>query len=61
MNLAQLVVAWVIAQPGVTTALVGARNAQQAAENAAAASCALSPDELALIRSSFEALGEPVT
>jgi len=61
LSLAQLAVAWVIAQPGVTTALVGARNATQAAENAAAADCTLKPDELALIRSTFEALGGPVT
>ncbi len=59
LTLAQLAVAWVIAQPGVTTALVGARNAQQAAENTGAANCTLKPDELALIRSTFEALGQP--
>jgi len=37
LTLGQLAIAWTIAQPGVTHALVGARNAAQAAENAAAA------------------------
>jgi aryl-alcohol dehydrogenase-like predicted oxidoreductase len=61
LTLAQLAVAWVIAQPGITTALVGARNAEQTAENAGAANCTLKPDEQELIRSAFEALGEPTT
>lgn len=59
-TLAQLSVAWVIAQQGVATALVGARNAEQAAENAAAAELKLSDEELQTIRHTFEALGEPV-
>jgi aryl-alcohol dehydrogenase-like predicted oxidoreductase len=59
-TLGQLSVAWVLAQPGVTTALVGARNAQQAAENAAAADVRLTADELTTIRRTFEALGEPL-
>ena len=46
LTLAQLVIAWTIAQPGLTHALVGARNAQQAGENAAAGSVALSSEEL---------------
>jgi len=33
----QLAIAWTLAQPGITHALVGARDADQAAENAAAA------------------------
>ncbi len=33
-TLAQLVIAWTIAQPGITIALVGARNPKQALENA---------------------------
>ena len=33
----QLAIAWTLAQPGVTHALVGARDAAQAAENAASA------------------------
>ncbi|MEM7658700.1 MAG: aldo/keto reductase [Bacteroidota bacterium] len=35
-TLAQLVIHWTLQQPGITVALVGARNAKQAAENAAA-------------------------
>lgn len=41
-SLAQLTLAWTAAQPGVTHVLVGARNAQQAIENAAAADIELS-------------------
>jgi aryl-alcohol dehydrogenase-like predicted oxidoreductase len=40
-TLANLAVAWTLAQPGVTAAIVGARNAAQARENAAAASVKL--------------------
>lgn len=59
-TLAQLSVAWVIAQAGITTALVGARNAHQAAENAGAAEVKLSPAEQTALRRTFEALGEPL-
>jgi aryl-alcohol dehydrogenase-like predicted oxidoreductase len=45
-TLAQLVIAWTIAQPGVTAALCGARNAAQAAENAQAAAVTLTPQEI---------------
>lgn len=44
-SLANLAVAWVTATPGVTAALVGARNAAQAVENARAAGVSLSPEE----------------
>lgn len=44
-TLGQLVIRWTIDQPGITVALVGARNAQQAIENAAAADITLSPDD----------------
>ena len=37
LTIGQLVIAWTIAQPGLTHALVGARDAAQATENAAAA------------------------
>ncbi|RPI21858.1 MAG: aldo/keto reductase, partial [Acidobacteria bacterium] len=57
-NFAQLAVAWVVAQPGVTTALVGARNAKQAAENAKAASITLSDLEIGEMRRVFAALGD---
>jgi aryl-alcohol dehydrogenase-like predicted oxidoreductase len=46
---AQMVIAWTIAQPGITYALCGARNAAQAIENARAGLLSLSPGELAEI------------
>jgi len=59
-TLAQITVAWVIAQPGVTAALVGARRPEQVEENVGAADVELSADELAAIRATFEALGDPL-
>jgi aryl-alcohol dehydrogenase-like predicted oxidoreductase len=47
VTLAQLVIAWTLAQPGLTHALCGARNAKQAIENAAAGDIELSDSELA--------------
>jgi aryl-alcohol dehydrogenase-like predicted oxidoreductase len=46
-TVAQVVVAWTLRQPGITAALVGARNAKQAKENAGAARVALGQEELA--------------
>lgn len=46
LTMAQLVTAWTLSQPGVTFALVGARNRQQAVENAAAGNAALSAEEV---------------
>jgi aryl-alcohol dehydrogenase-like predicted oxidoreductase len=46
---AQLAIAWTLAQPGLTHALVGARNPQQAHENATAADIVLADQELAVI------------
>jgi aryl-alcohol dehydrogenase-like predicted oxidoreductase len=48
-TVAQVVVRWTLHQPGISVALVGARNAKQATENAAAASVALGTEELARI------------
>lgn len=48
MSLGQLVIAWTIAQPGLTHALVGARNPEQARENARAG-VALAADQVAAI------------
>ncbi len=45
-TLSQLVIQWTICQPGITCALVGARNPKQAEENAAAANLRLSPEEV---------------
>jgi aryl-alcohol dehydrogenase-like predicted oxidoreductase len=53
---AQVALAWVIAQPGVTAAIAGARTAAQAEENAGAAALQLSALELAQVRKAFEAL-----
>lgn len=46
VSLAQLVIHWTIHQPGITAALVGARNVKQVRENAAAAELELSRDEM---------------
>ena len=48
-TLGQLVLKWTIEQPGITIALVGARNAQQAIENAAATEIQLTPEEINFI------------
>lgn len=58
-TLAQVSIAWIIAQPGVTSAIVGARNAAQVADNAKAADVRLSSGEVAQIRKIFEDLGSP--
>jgi methylglyoxal reductase len=49
LTLAQLVIAWTVAQPGLTHALVGARNPRQAEENAVAGNAALSHEELEML------------
>lgn len=54
-TIAQLVIAWTIHQPGVTHALVGARNEAQVAENTAAASIQLSSDDLAWMNRAISA------
>jgi aryl-alcohol dehydrogenase-like predicted oxidoreductase len=48
-ELAQVVIAWTLAQPGCSHVLCGARNPEQAMANAAAGSLELSTDELARI------------
>jgi aryl-alcohol dehydrogenase-like predicted oxidoreductase len=55
-TLGQVVIAWTVAQPGVTSAIVGARTSEQARENAAGGDLVLEPRENAAIRSAFEAL-----
>jgi len=54
---AQIAVAWALAQPGLTHALVGARNPDQARENAAAGDLELSPEELATIEEAHKRHG----
>lgn len=48
-SLAQLVLRWTIEQPGITIALAGARNAEQARQNAGAMQLQLSAEELKFI------------
>ena len=55
ISLAQLTVAWTVAQRGVTCALVGARDEQQARENAAAGSVLLDEEDLKTIDTAIEA------
>lgn len=50
---ANLAVAWTLHQPGVTAALVGARNAAQAAENARAGQLTLSPHDVGRLGAAF--------
>jgi methylglyoxal reductase len=51
---AQIVIAWTLQQPGITFALCGARNPDQARENACAARIRLSPDEVRSISEAGE-------
>ncbi len=57
LTMAQLALAWVLRQPNVASAIVGASRPEQVLENAAAAGETLSADTLAAID---EALGEAV-
>lgn len=58
-TLAQLVIAWTAAQPGVTHVLAGGRNLAQVTENAKAGELTMDPEDLARIRRDVVALGEP--
>lgn len=49
LTLGQMVIAWTIAQPGVTHALVGARTPEQAIENAQAGNVEVDPDDMEAI------------
>ena len=53
VNVGEVVIAWTLAQPGITFSLCGARNAEQAIENARAGTVYLSDDELGLIDSAI--------
>lgn len=52
-SLSQLVLRWTTMQPGITVVLAGARNAQQAIENAQAMAIELSQDELNFINTAL--------
>jgi aryl-alcohol dehydrogenase-like predicted oxidoreductase len=54
-TLGQLVLRWTIEQPGITIALAGARNAEQAVQNARAVDIRLSKEEISFIN---QKLGE---
>ena len=53
-SLAQVVINWTVHEPGITAALVGARNAEQAAHNAGALNFKLTDAERATIRAAFD-------
>jgi aryl-alcohol dehydrogenase-like predicted oxidoreductase len=55
ITLGQLAVAWALAQPGLTHALVGARDPVQAVENAKAGDVVLTGDELGGIAGALKA------
>src|ERR1044072_3550702 len=48
-TLGQLVLRWTVEQPGITVALAGARNAEQAVQNAKAADVKLTKEDIAFI------------
>ncbi len=52
----QVAIAWTVHQPGVTAAIVGARNVDQVEENAAAGGLELAPGELEAIGKRFAEL-----
>ncbi len=55
-TMAQLVLAWTVEQPGVTSALCGARKVSHAVENAGAGAVEISADDIALMRCDVEAV-----
>jgi len=56
LSLGQLVILWTLAQPGITIALVGARNAQQAVQNAKAMDAHLTSGEVEMISRELDQL-----
>lgn len=59
-TLSQLVLRWTIEQPGITVALAGARNAQQAVQNARAIDVRLSHEEISMINEQLSEMLELV-
>lgn len=55
-TLGQLVIRWTIEQPGITIALVGARNEKQAVQNAAAINIQLTKEEISFITAELDKL-----
>ena len=58
-TMAQLVIAWTAAQPGVTHVLAGGRNLAQVTDNTKAADLNLESTDLTRIRNDVLALGDP--
>lgn len=58
-TLGQLALAWTIGQPGITSAIVGARTAGQVEENADAGDIVLSAEQRAEVTAVYESLGKP--
>jgi len=56
-SLSQLVLRWTIERPGITIALVGARNAKQSVQNAEAINVKLSADEIQFINTELASAG----
>lgn len=56
-TLSQLVLRWTIEQPGITIALVGARNAKQSIQNAEAINVKLTADEIQFINNELKNAG----
>ena len=56
-SLSQLVLRWTIERPGITIALVGARNEKQAVQNAGAIKVKLSTDEIQFINTELKNAG----
>jgi len=56
-TLSQLVLRWTIERPGITIALVGARNEKQAIQNAEAINVKLSADEIQFINTELKNAG----
>lgn len=61
VSLTQVVINWTIQEPGITAALVGARNVEQAVHNAEALNFTLTPDERAQVRAAFDAPSATMT
>ncbi|PPL01852.1 aldo/keto reductase [Parapedobacter indicus] len=56
ISLGQLTLLWTLEQPGITIALVGARNAEQAIQNAKTTDASLAAEEIAFISSELDKL-----
>lgn len=59
-DLSQLVIAWTLAQPGITHALCGARKPEQVQDNAGGGKLVLESGDIQRMRRDVEMLGEPL-